>query len=124
MSKPSKLLKVVSIIVIILGSLSVLGGIFTTVMAVTMPDLIAQSRTKRALCRILCIYDRIRLCCPHGRHHWHIAQIKEVCPDHGCYLSCAGIRKCDLFFYRIRLLLSVCGRSDPSNPLRMGLVSI
>ena len=35
MSKPSKLLKVVSIIVIILGSLSVLGGIFTTVMAVT-----------------------------------------------------------------------------------------
>lgn len=43
MSKSSKLLKVVSIIVIILGSLSVLGGIFTTVMAVTMPDLIAQS---------------------------------------------------------------------------------
>ncbi|MEJ8733861.1 hypothetical protein [Mediterraneibacter sp. ICN-202921] len=43
MSKPSKLLKVVSIIVIVLGSLSVLGAIFTTVMAVTMPDLIAQS---------------------------------------------------------------------------------
>ena len=43
MLKPSKMLKVVSIIVIVLGSLSVLGSIMSTVMAVTMPDLMEQS---------------------------------------------------------------------------------
>ena len=43
MLNPSKMLKVVSIIVIVLGSLSVLGSIMSTVMAVTMPDLMEQS---------------------------------------------------------------------------------
>ncbi len=43
MSKPSKLLKVVSIIVIVFGALGILGSILNIVMASTMGDIIQES---------------------------------------------------------------------------------